>query len=178
MLRPLLTEACILWTVGILLLWWSNSFKCFIFQPLRQPNSWRRQPECLFMPKEEDSSKNLTQPVRIFIRYDPPMWFFFLLIKLVSISAAPLKGIPKAPFRSPTAPSMFSPPSNRTPIAPARTPLRKERGVKVVHHFHTVLSLKSTHLLKRCIFLLSSCWIFQSWIWLEQEEKQREEERL
>lgn len=45
--------------------------------------------------------------------------------------AAPLKGIPKAPFRSPTNPSMFSPPSNRTPIPPARTPLRKERGVKV-----------------------------------------------
>ncbi|XP_029609964.1 negative elongation factor A [Salmo trutta] len=45
---------------------------------------------------------------------------------------APLKGIPKAPFRSPTTPSMFSPPSNRTPIAPARTPLRKERGVKLL----------------------------------------------
>lgn len=46
-------------------------------------------------------------------------------------TTAPLKGIPKAPFRNPTTPSMFSPPSNRTPIAPARTPLRKERGVKV-----------------------------------------------
>lgn len=51
------------------------------------------------------------------------------------IFAAPLRGIPKAPFRSPTAPSMFSPPSNRTPIAPARTPLRKERGVKVMDSF-------------------------------------------
>ncbi|CAG12808.1 unnamed protein product, partial [Tetraodon nigroviridis] len=47
-------------------------------------------------------------------------------------TTTPLKGIPKAPFRSPTAPSMFSPPSNRTPIAPARTPLRKERGVKLL----------------------------------------------
>lgn len=46
--------------------------------------------------------------------------------------AAPLKGIPKqAPFRSPTAPSVFSPAGNRTPIPPSRTPLRKERGVKV-----------------------------------------------
>lgn len=45
---------------------------------------------------------------------------------------APLKGIPKqAPFRSPTAPSVFSPAGNRTPIPPSRTPLRKERGVKV-----------------------------------------------
>lgn len=55
----------------------------------------------------------------------------------VFLIAAPLKGIPKAPFRSPTAPSMFSPPSNRTPIAPARTPLRKERGVKVILHHIT-----------------------------------------
>uniref|UniRef100_A0A8C7PPD8 Negative elongation factor complex member A n=1 Tax=Oncorhynchus mykiss TaxID=8022 RepID=A0A8C7PPD8_ONCMY len=47
-------------------------------------------------------------------------------------TTTPLKGIPKAPFRSPTTPSMFSPPSNRTPIAPARTPLRKERGVKLL----------------------------------------------
>lgn len=52
---------------------------------------------------------------------------------------APLKGIPKAPFRSPTAPSIFSPPSNRTPIAPARTPLRKERGVKVMSDFPKML---------------------------------------
>uniref|UniRef100_A0A8D3A3A6 Negative elongation factor complex member A n=1 Tax=Scophthalmus maximus TaxID=52904 RepID=A0A8D3A3A6_SCOMX len=44
------------------------------------------------------------------------------LVKKID-TTTPLKGIPKAPFRSPTAPSMFSPPSNRTPIAPARTPL-------------------------------------------------------
>lgn len=49
-----------------------------------------------------------------------------------TVPAAPLKGIPKqAPFRSPTAPSVFSPAGSRTPIPPARTPLRKERGVKV-----------------------------------------------
>uniref|UniRef100_A0A3B3ZPR4 HDAg domain-containing protein n=1 Tax=Periophthalmus magnuspinnatus TaxID=409849 RepID=A0A3B3ZPR4_9GOBI len=53
------------------------------------------------------------------------------LVKKID-NTTPLKGIPKAPFRSPTAPSMFSPPSNRTPIAPARTPLRKERGVKLL----------------------------------------------
>lgn len=58
--------------------------------------------------------------------------FPFLDIIGALCPSAPLKGIPKAPFRSPTAPSMFSPPSNRTPIAPARTPLRKERGVKVM----------------------------------------------
>ncbi|MEQ2217652.1 hypothetical protein XENOCAPTIV_017859 [Xenoophorus captivus] len=51
------------------------------------------------------------------------------LVKKID-TTTPLKGIPKAPFRSPTAPSLFSPPSNRTPIAPPRTPLRKERGVK------------------------------------------------
>ncbi|XP_075427159.1 negative elongation factor A [Ascaphus truei] len=46
-------------------------------------------------------------------------------------TTTPLKGIPKqAPFRSPTTPSVFSPTANRTPIAPSRTPLRKERGVK------------------------------------------------
>ncbi|XP_036847801.1 negative elongation factor A isoform X2 [Manis javanica] len=45
----------------------------------------------------------------------------------------PLRGIPKqAPFRSPTAPSVFSPAGNRTPIPPSRTPLRKERGVKLL----------------------------------------------
>uniref|UniRef100_A0A671UGJ3 Negative elongation factor complex member A n=1 Tax=Sparus aurata TaxID=8175 RepID=A0A671UGJ3_SPAAU len=53
------------------------------------------------------------------------------LVKKID-TTTPLKGIPKAPFRSPTAPSMFSPPSNRTPIAPARPPLRKERGVKLL----------------------------------------------
>ncbi|CAB1421458.1 unnamed protein product [Pleuronectes platessa] len=53
------------------------------------------------------------------------------LVKKID-TTTPLKGIPKAPFRSPTAPSMFSPPSNRTPVAPARTPLRKERGVKLL----------------------------------------------
>ncbi|XP_068164374.1 negative elongation factor A [Antennarius striatus] len=53
------------------------------------------------------------------------------LVKKID-TTTPLKGIPKAPFRSPTAPSMFSPPSNRSPIAPARTPLRKERGVKLL----------------------------------------------
>uniref|UniRef100_A0A8C5P7U8 Negative elongation factor complex member A n=1 Tax=Leptobrachium leishanense TaxID=445787 RepID=A0A8C5P7U8_9ANUR len=46
-------------------------------------------------------------------------------------TTTPLKGIPKQmPFRSPTTPSVFSPTANRTPIAPTRTPLRKERGVK------------------------------------------------
>ncbi|MBN3282711.1 NELFA factor, partial [Polyodon spathula] len=48
------------------------------------------------------------------------------------IDTTPLKGIPKAPFRSPTTPSVFSPTTNRTPIAPPRTPLRKERGVKLL----------------------------------------------
>ncbi|KAJ8783478.1 hypothetical protein J1605_009183 [Eschrichtius robustus] len=49
------------------------------------------------------------------------------------VSSAPLKGIPKqAPFRSPTAPSVFSPAGNRTAIPPSRTPLRKERGVKLL----------------------------------------------
>lgn len=100
------------------------------------------------MPKEEDSSKSLTQLVSLCHRCDPPMGFFFFLSfffskfahgTCFSMSPAPLKGIPKAPFRSPTAPSMFSPPSNRTPIAPARTPLRKERGVKVLLRFHADL---------------------------------------
>ncbi|XP_075400721.1 negative elongation factor A isoform X3 [Tenrec ecaudatus] len=46
---------------------------------------------------------------------------------------APLKGIPKqAAFRSPATPSVFSPAGNRTPIPPSRTPLRKERGVKLL----------------------------------------------
>ncbi|XP_054564567.1 negative elongation factor A isoform X2 [Eptesicus fuscus] len=49
-------------------------------------------------------------------------------------TTTPLKGIPKqAPFRSPTAPSVFSPAGNRTPMPPSRTPLRKERGVKLLH---------------------------------------------
>ncbi|KAM8940522.1 negative elongation factor A [Pelodytes ibericus] len=48
-------------------------------------------------------------------------------------TTTPLKGIPKqAPFRSPTTPSVFSPTANRTPIAPSRTPLRKERGIKLL----------------------------------------------
>ncbi|KAM5337974.1 negative elongation factor A isoform 1-T1 [Glossophaga mutica] len=48
-------------------------------------------------------------------------------------TTTPLKGIPKqAPFRSPTAPSVFSPAGNRTPVPPSRTPLRKERGVKLL----------------------------------------------
>ncbi|XP_028348245.1 negative elongation factor A isoform X2 [Physeter macrocephalus] len=48
-------------------------------------------------------------------------------------TTTPLKGIPKqAPFRSPTAPSVFSPAGNRTSIPPSRTPLRKERGVKLL----------------------------------------------
>ncbi|KAM5272115.1 negative elongation factor A isoform 3-T3 [Ctenodactylus gundi] len=47
-------------------------------------------------------------------------------------TTTPLKGIPKqAPFRSPTTPA-FSPAGNRTPIPPSRTPLRKERGVKLL----------------------------------------------
>lgn len=48
-------------------------------------------------------------------------------------TTTPLKGIPKqAPFRSPTTPSVFSPSGNRTPIPPSRTPLQKERGVKLL----------------------------------------------
>ncbi|XP_075705066.1 LOW QUALITY PROTEIN: negative elongation factor A [Rhinoderma darwinii] len=48
-------------------------------------------------------------------------------------TTTPLKGIPKqAPFRSPTTPNVFSPTANRTPIAPSRTPLRRERGVKLL----------------------------------------------
>ncbi|XP_045690220.1 negative elongation factor A [Phyllostomus hastatus] len=48
-------------------------------------------------------------------------------------TTTPLKGIPKqAPFRSPAAPSVFSPAGNRTPVPPSRTPLRKERGVKLL----------------------------------------------
>lgn len=47
-------------------------------------------------------------------------------------TTTPLKGIPKqAPFRSPTTPSVFSPSTNRTPMA-VRTPVRKERGVKLL----------------------------------------------
>ncbi|XP_053560189.1 negative elongation factor A [Bombina bombina] len=54
------------------------------------------------------------------------------LVKKID-TTTPLKGIPKqAPFRSPTTPSVFSPTANRTPIAPSRTPLRKERGVKLL----------------------------------------------
>lgn len=59
-----------------------------------------------------------------------------LLLTFSVFSVAPLKGIPKqAPFRSPTTPSVFSPSGNRTPIPPSRTPLQKERGVKVGHPF-------------------------------------------
>ncbi|XP_028657476.2 negative elongation factor A [Erpetoichthys calabaricus] len=53
------------------------------------------------------------------------------LVKKID-TTTPLKGIPKAPFRSPTAPSVFSPSANRTPLPPPRTPLRKERGVKLL----------------------------------------------
>lgn len=54
------------------------------------------------------------------------------LVKKID-TTTPLKGIPKqAPFRSPTTPSVFSPAANRTPIPPSRTPLRKERGVKLL----------------------------------------------
>ncbi|XP_006629208.1 negative elongation factor A [Lepisosteus oculatus] len=53
------------------------------------------------------------------------------LVKKID-TTTPLKGIPKAPFRSPTNPSMFSPATNRTPIPPPRTPMRKERGVKLL----------------------------------------------
>ncbi|XP_041133514.1 negative elongation factor A-like [Polyodon spathula] len=53
------------------------------------------------------------------------------LVKKID-TTTPLKGIPKAPFRSPTTPSVFSPTTNRTPIQPPRTPLRKERGVKLL----------------------------------------------
>uniref|UniRef100_A0A4W3GXF4 Negative elongation factor complex member A n=1 Tax=Callorhinchus milii TaxID=7868 RepID=A0A4W3GXF4_CALMI len=53
------------------------------------------------------------------------------LVKKID-TTTPLKGIPKqAPFRSPTTPSVFSPSTNRTPMA-GRTPLRKERGVKLL----------------------------------------------
>ncbi|XP_020661579.1 negative elongation factor A isoform X2 [Pogona vitticeps] len=55
------------------------------------------------------------------------------LVKKID-TTTPLKGIPKqAPFRNPTAPSVFSPAGNRTPIPPSRTPLRKERGVKLLN---------------------------------------------
>lgn len=47
---------------------------------------------------------------------------------------------------------MFSPPSNRAPIAPARTPLRKERGVKVVHPFHSVFIVKIRTVVERKYF--------------------------
>ncbi|XP_037685178.1 negative elongation factor A [Choloepus didactylus] len=48
-------------------------------------------------------------------------------------TTTPLRGIPKqAPFRSPSTPSVFSPAGSRTPIPPSRTPLRKERGVKLL----------------------------------------------
>ncbi|KAJ6661754.1 hypothetical protein lerEdw1_013276 [Lerista edwardsae] len=54
------------------------------------------------------------------------------LVKKID-TTTPLKGIPKqAPFRNPTAPSVFSPAGNRTPIPPSRTPLRKERGIKLL----------------------------------------------
>ncbi|XP_025920357.1 negative elongation factor A [Apteryx rowi] len=54
------------------------------------------------------------------------------LVKKID-TTTPLKGIPKqAPFRSTSAPSVFSPSGNRTPIPPSRTPLRKERGVKLL----------------------------------------------
>ncbi|XP_059821539.1 negative elongation factor A [Hemitrygon akajei] len=53
------------------------------------------------------------------------------LVKKID-TTTPLKGIPKqAPFRSPTTPSVFSPSTNRTPMA-VRTPVRKERGVKLL----------------------------------------------
>lgn len=82
------------------------------------------------MPKGEDWSKRLTPQVSK--KKKSPTKKRFKLFHCIHVCiTAPLKGIPKAPFRSPTTPSMFSPPSNRTPIAPARTPLRKERGVKV-----------------------------------------------
>lgn len=42
---------------------------------------------------------------------------------------------------------MFSPPSNRTPIAPVRTPLRKERGVKVTHHLRIVCCYSNSQVL-------------------------------
>ncbi|KAM6446839.1 negative elongation factor A isoform 2-T2 [Liasis olivaceus] len=52
------------------------------------------------------------------------------LVKKID-TTTPLKGIPKqAPFRNPTAPIVFSPAGNRTPIPSSRVPLCKERGVK------------------------------------------------
>uniref|UniRef100_A0A8C4WXL8 HDAg domain-containing protein n=1 Tax=Eptatretus burgeri TaxID=7764 RepID=A0A8C4WXL8_EPTBU len=46
-------------------------------------------------------------------------------------TTTPLRGIPKqVPFRSPVTPPGFSSPGARNPLTP-RTPLRKERGVKV-----------------------------------------------
>uniref|UniRef100_A0A8C9LGL6 Negative elongation factor complex member A n=1 Tax=Pavo cristatus TaxID=9049 RepID=A0A8C9LGL6_PAVCR len=54
------------------------------------------------------------------------------LVKKID-TTTPLKGIPKqAPFRSTSAPSVFNPSGNRNPIPPSRTPLRKERGVKLL----------------------------------------------
>ncbi|KAL7983958.1 hypothetical protein Chor_004498 [Crotalus horridus] len=52
------------------------------------------------------------------------------LVKKID-TTTPLKGIPKqAPFRNPTAPIVFSPTGNRTPILSSKVPLCKERGVK------------------------------------------------
>ncbi|XP_063160678.1 negative elongation factor A [Candoia aspera] len=54
------------------------------------------------------------------------------LVKKID-TTTPLKGIPKqAPFRNPTAPIVFSPAGNRTPIPSSRVPLCKERGVKYI----------------------------------------------
>lgn len=59
------------------------------------------------------------------------------LNSLSRLFAAPLKGIPKqAPFRNPTAPIVFSPTGNRTPILSSKVPLCKERGVKVPARFY------------------------------------------
>ncbi|XP_078449461.1 negative elongation factor A isoform X2 [Lampetra fluviatilis] len=53
------------------------------------------------------------------------------LVKKID-TTTPLKGIPKqAPFRSPSASPGFGSPGTRTPLS-ARTPLRKERGVKLL----------------------------------------------
>ncbi|XP_070607558.1 negative elongation factor A [Erythrolamprus reginae] len=52
------------------------------------------------------------------------------LVKKID-TTTPLKGIPnQAPFRTPTAPVVFSPTGNRTTILSTKVPLCKERGVK------------------------------------------------
>lgn len=97
---------------------------------------------------------------------------------LTVLPAAPLKGIPKqAPFRSPTTPSVFSPAGNRTPIPPSRTPLRKERGVKVGPPLPRGVwppGWPRAHAVAEGgLLCLGSCSTFPSWTWWVPAEKPR-----